>query len=679
MEIIAVAIDTDPKVHVDDNWTETAAAYDWCTGLGTYEDPYVIKNLIIDANQSDSCILIENTEEYFVIENCTVFNFGKKWKAGIELSYVGNGTIIHNTVYKAFLSWDNGFGIYLCCCSNITISDNNCTRNSYGICFDEYSYNNTITGNNCTGNYYNGIRIHWSKDNTITGNTCTRNLRGIGICLSFSDSNTITGSNCTDNYYDGIHLYSSNSNTITVNNCTGNNNYGIYLGDHSNYNTIIGNNCTRNHKGILLSYSNNNTITGNNCTNNGDGIYLHCSNSNTITGNNCTGNNYGINLQRSNSNSIIGNNCTGNGGGISLFFSNSSTIIGNNCTDNNQGIELSSSNSNTITGNNCTRNWYGIYLSSSSNNTITENNCTRNYKGIRLSSSHNNTVTGNNCTRNDYDGINLYYSNNNEVANNFLIKNGHTGICDDGANNTIYNNTYLHLPHAFFEVTAAEGYFIQFTDRTTEGRYPLTYQWNFGDGSANSTVQNPIHKYNSDGIYIVVLMVTDADGDVSVYSREINVLYDTPSPPALHAYPNDVTYEEGTTGHNISWTATDLNPGTYKIYRDGLEIDSGTWESGIAITINVDGLAIGSYNYTIVATDAFGNVASDTVWVTVEDSDGDDIPPDDTPPDDITPDDTTPDDTTPDLDIGIILLVLVSLIGAAGVAAIIIFLKRRQH
>ncbi|XOB46748.1 MAG: hypothetical protein ACKKMV_00990 [Candidatus Nealsonbacteria bacterium] len=102
-----------------------------------------------------------------------------------------------------------------------------------------------------------------------------------------------------------------------------------------------------------------------------------------------------------------------------------------------------------------------------------------------------------------------------------------------------------------------------------------------------------------------------------------------------------------------------------------------------------------TYLYTTGDTWSFGAGKSDlvlikwssdtTVPVIPDDIPPDDTPPDDTPPDDIppddtTPDDTTPDDTTPDLDIGIIiLLILISLIGAAGVAAIIIFLKLKRR
>ncbi|MCP4760580.1 MAG: PKD domain-containing protein, partial [archaeon] len=72
--------------------------------------------------------------------------------------------------------------------------------------------------------------------------------------------------------------------------------------------------------------------------------------------------------------------------------------------------------------------------------------------------------------------------------------------------------------------TIIEGQYIEFTDTTTGGNNPLLYQWNFGDGTSNFTLQNPIHQFTSEGIYKVVLTVTDLNGDVSVYSTTINVL-----------------------------------------------------------------------------------------------------------------------------------------------------------
>ena len=53
---------------------------------------------------------------------------------------------------------------------------------------------------------------------------------------------------------------------------------------------------------------------------------------------------------------------------------------------------------------------------------------------------------------------------------------------------------------------------------------------------------------------------------------------------------------------------------------DGTVVDSGTWISSSPITINVDGLSLGSHLYTIVVSDQIGNDATDTVEVTVTDT-----------------------------------------------------------
>ncbi|MFW9813318.1 MAG: hypothetical protein ACFFF9_12730, partial [Candidatus Thorarchaeota archaeon] len=95
--------------------------------------------------------------------------------------------------------------------------------------------------------------------------------------------------------------------------------------------------------------------------------------------------------------------------------------------------------------------------------------------------------------------------------------------------------------------------------------------------------------------------------------------------------PPDVFYNEGATGYSIIWNPSDLHPASYEILREGVQVKTGLWNSSSeAITINVDGLALGSYNFTIFVTDVGGNVANDTVYVNVSDGI---TPTIDTPPD----------------------------------------------
>lgn len=53
---------------------------------------------------------------------------------------------------------------------------------------------------------------------------------------------------------------------------------------------------------------------------------------------------------------------------------------------------------------------------------------------------------------------------------------------------------------------------VTFTDNSSGGVAPLTYQWDFGDGSQQSTDPNPTHPYSSPGTYTVTLTITDAAG-----------------------------------------------------------------------------------------------------------------------------------------------------------------------
>jgi hypothetical protein len=80
--------------------------------------------------------------------------------------------------------------------------------------------------------------------------------------------------------------------------------------------------------------------------------------------------------------------------------------------------------------------------------------------------------------------------------------------------------------------------------------------------------------------------------------------------------PSDLEYKEGSTGHFITWAPYDEYPSRYEVYRDSNLIESGSW-NGSEICINIDGLILGVYNYTLVVFDRKGNSASDTILVTV--------------------------------------------------------------
>ncbi|GAH53453.1 unnamed protein product, partial [marine sediment metagenome] len=80
------------RIHIDNNWSAAAIA-GICTGSDIYSDPYVIEDYEIDGGGSGVCILINNTNEYFRIQNCNFTNADK----GIHLWNTSNGEIRNTT------------------------------------------------------------------------------------------------------------------------------------------------------------------------------------------------------------------------------------------------------------------------------------------------------------------------------------------------------------------------------------------------------------------------------------------------------------------------------------------------------------------------------------------------------------------------------------------------------
>ncbi|MFX1603305.1 MAG: NosD domain-containing protein, partial [Promethearchaeota archaeon] len=235
------------------------------------------------------------------------------------------------------------------------------------------------------------------------------------------------------------------------------------------------------------------------------------------------------------------------------------------------GFGLYWSNSCILTGNTATSNYnegFGFWYFDSC--TLTNNTATSNtYYGFGFSFSTNctlmdNTAGGNGC------GIRLGGSSTgNLLFLNQLFNSTQSNGCDDGSSNSWDNGTHGNF----------------WDDYDGSGTYPIL-------GSAGSVDNHP---------YV------------------LGALVDT-TPPTIDS-PSDIEYEHGTTDHSIVWTPDDLNPQSYAIYLNGTEVRSGAWNStSETITISVDGLAIGAYNYTVVLHDTSGNSANDTVLVTVVDT-----------------------------------------------------------
>lgn len=328
------------KIIIDGNWSQTRDTYDWCDGSGILADPFVIENVTINGQNSGIGIIIQNTNDYFIINNCTFYNS----TTGMRLINVNYGTINNCSVYD---NDDNG--MYLDQCSNNTISNCSVYENGhYGILIDEDCYSNLVQDNDFKDNQYEGLRLYQYCDyNLIFNNTFIGDklrlvkyhdhnriedniLTGGSIVLSdWCFNNTIS-----NNYLTGtssqIYVQGSSNNTLQNNMIQ----YGIGIHIKGGYyNRIINNTSNHNERGIELTTNTDyNQIINNTFQNNQIGMRPGLnSDENIIVGNFVKGNNLGIEIYFSDDNLIYQNTFDNNrnaiGGGDNNKLDNGS--IGN--------------------------------------------------------------------------------------------------------------------------------------------------------------------------------------------------------------------------------------------------------------------------------------------------------------------------------------------------------------
>jgi len=178
---------------------------------------------------------------------------------------------------------------------------------------------------------------------------------------------------------------------------------------------------------------------------------------------------------------------------------------------------------------------------------------------------------------------------------------------------------------------------------TVDSPLDITYEWgsinneivwtaqdNYGlDSFSINGIPSGILSGTSDQATINIdgLDLGDHSFEITIYDLVGNSITDNvlvsvedTANPTISDHP-DISYYEGEMGNTLHWDVSDnyiLQSGSYSITRDAIEIASGSFDSnGDIISINVDGLAIGTYIYEITISDFSGNIASDTVQVEI--------------------------------------------------------------
>lgn len=163
-------------------------------------------------------------------------------------------------------------------------------------------------------------------------------------------------------------------------------------------------------------------------------------------------------------------------------------------------------------------------------------------------------------------------------------------------------------------VSGIEPLTVSFTGNGIGGNLPLTYSWNFGDGSPLSTTQSPTHVYETAGAYTATLIVTDDDGDGA--SDEVLIEVASNETPVVEASADPLTGIEPLTVGFAASVSGGNAPMTYD-----WDFGDGSPHSSSANPSHT--YAEGTFTATVTVTDTNGDTDSDSVTIEVG---GDDVP-----------------------------------------------------
>ncbi|MBL7646656.1 MAG: PKD domain-containing protein [Candidatus Hydrogenedentes bacterium] len=174
-------------------------------------------------------------------------------------------------------------------------------------------------------------------------------------------------------------------------------------------------------------------------------------------------------------------------------------------------------------------------------------------------------------------------------------------VTSAGGSDTESRQSYIQvgsLPSASFRATPTTGsapLTVQFTDTSTPGGSAIeAWAWTFGDGET-SAEQNPEHRYETPGVYTVILKVRNASGETS--TTRTNLIRATEGPvaafrasPTQGAAPLVATFTDESqpgTSPIKSWL-WDFGDGTSSAQRNPAHEFSAPGQYDISLTVETD-------------------------------------------------------------------------------------------
>jgi len=443
-------------------------------------------------------------------------------------------------------------GVYISS-NDTSIFDNILTSNSKAM--------NMITSNNCNffnnilfNNFFQDISIHESNSNSFKNNLMNNLLTYQCSQITIENNTFLDNSNS----YKGIEIRYSldcyiNNNSFLTDGIAINGNNRLHWTSHKIENNIVNNSpiyFMKNTNGgmvpsdagqVILANCSDMTIQGLNLTNLGLAIQLGHSNNNNITNNFLSNNSGGIILKWSLNNLITDNKIIQSDGfAYYSLASYSNTISKNFISENEEGISFHQSDYNIINNNTITESGVrAIKIYFSCNNEILDNNIFNNNIGVNIDlSSYNNIIYHNNLFNNSihaYDTETNIWDNGYPSGGNYWDDYTDIDANGDGIGDTPYDiqggNNQDRYPLGYFHPVADFTYspilpdvdelvYFNSTSFDPDGSI-VNYTWYFGDSISYEI--NPTHQYDDNGIYPVMLDVTDNEGRVDTVAKMVPV------------------------------------------------------------------------------------------------------------------------------------------------------------
>ncbi|MEA3559989.1 MAG: right-handed parallel beta-helix repeat-containing protein [Candidatus Thermoplasmatota archaeon] len=520
-------------INNDTSLLDNATKYGW-GGSGSPSDPFIISNIIIDANQTAYGIRIWNTSGHVLLQNTTIFNSGtgstSQLHSSLDLFNVSNMILDSCKFFQSengITSLNSSFKVMDTTISNVT--DNGIyARNSYVSLERMLFHNCTNYGYHATGSG----SINVSTTNILYGsyglflqdldiNVVDRcmldGLNSYGIYISGGDSGNISNTNINgSNSAIGI---SRSSNFVMINVSIDNCNTGIYatysqdihLGSINTTFTwspiefrsvdrysISGCSLNGGTTGISISSSDQGSIIRNNVQDMKNyGMYIYSAGSGLVLRDDVISQCSGAIYIRYSSYVVVSNISIGNSTfglktyytqhitiekctisnidqeGILLERSNSPNIDSNiikDCRIN--GIKINNFNEGTISENRIDHSQNSIEIDYCDDMVITENTMIGGSTGLIARGGDRSVISGNSISGASSNGMVLSECHDNIVEGNLYMKNIYFGLNLFTCNDiNIWNNTFAYNNGANRSYRSSS---IQASDNRADNRW----SWN---------------------------------------------------------------------------------------------------------------------------------------------------------------------------------------------------------